>query len=272
MDGSTGRTLHAVVADDVARVRVERRGPVATVVLDSPANRNALSARLLGELVAALREIQADPDVRAVVLTGTGTVFSSGADLHEHRGHHTPEEPGSALLPELLSLITALPQPVVARVNGHVRGGGVGLVAASDLAVAPRPVTFAFSEVRVGVAPAMIAVPALAVMGRRSFSRYALTGEPFGADAAVTAGLLTAAVDPDDLDGWVAGAVAAVLRSSPQAVTATKGLIATVTELGWDEAMAGATALSAQMFSSEAAAEGMAAFLEKRPAPWVVEE
>jgi methylglutaconyl-CoA hydratase len=281
-------------------VQVERRGPVCRLTLDSPANRNALSTRLLAELALALREVQADPDVRAVVLAATGPAFCSGADLGERlaaagvagrgdgpgagaavaelagdRASAPVDGPGddsrAASLPDVLSLLASLPQPVVARVQGPVRAGGMGLVAACDLAVAADDATFAFTEVRVGVAPAVIAVPALRVMGRRAFARWALTGDVFGAAEAVAAGLLTAAVPAGDLDRWVAGAVAGVLRSSPPAVAATKDLLEGLDGRGWDEAMTTAAALSEDLFASPAAAEGMAAFLARRPPSWVVE-
>ncbi|MGH9088147.1 MAG: enoyl-CoA hydratase-related protein [Acidimicrobiales bacterium] len=249
--------------------RHERRGPVATFTLDSPRNRNALSARLLGELFAGLQEVQADPDVRVVVLTGEGSVFCSGLDLDERL--HPPATPGSATLAEVLSSLHALPQPVVARVNGHVRAGGMGLVAACDLAVAPERATFAFTEVRVGVAPAIIAVPALALMGRRAFARYALTGDVFDADEAVAAGLLSAAApDTAAMDEWVTSVVAALLRSAPSAVAATKELPGLVGGQPWDEAMTVAESLSAELFAAPAGTEGMAAFLEKRAPAWTV--
>lgn len=269
-------------------VRLERRGPVAVVTLDSPHNRNALSSAMLSELRALLRGVQGDPEVRAVVLTGTGSVFCSGADLRERRlagaagpggtggarredGGDTPGGIPAPSLPDVLACLAELPQPVVARVNGHVRAGGMGLVAACDLAVAPRGATFALSEVRVGVAPAMIAVPALRVMDRRSFARYALTGDPFGADEAVTAGLLTAAVEPDELDGWVDRAVASVLQGAPMALAATKGLIEALGGTDWEASMVSAEALSEELFASADAAEGMSAFLEKRPPSWAAE-
>ena len=263
------------------------------LTLDSPANRNALSSRLLAELALALREIQADPEVRAVVLTAAGPAFCSGADLGERlagagaggaregAGDGDPDGDGdgdaaagdgpAASLPEVLSLLAEVPQPVVARVAGHVRAGGMGLVAACDLAVAAHDATFAFTEVRVGVAPAVIAVPALRVMGRRAFARYALTGEVFGAAEAVAAGLLTAAVPAAELDPWVGRALGGVLRSSPPAVAATKDLLEGVDGRGWHAAMATAAALSEELFASPAAAEGMAAFLARRPPSWVVE-
>lgn len=242
---------------------------MVTLTLDSPANRNALSHRLLAELVSGLADAQADPDVRVVVLTGTGTTFCSGMDLAERL--RVPAEEGRATLPEVLSVIVTMPQPVVARVNGHVRAGGMGLVCAADLAIAPKDATFAFSEVRVGVAPAVIAVPALRRMGRRAFDRYALTGDVFGAAEAVAAGVLTAAVDDvGALDVWVEDTVGSLLRSAPAAVAATKGL-ADLLARPWGEALEAAAELSESVFGAEAAAEGMAAFLEKRLPSWAVE-
>lgn len=250
-------------------VHVERRGPLATVTLDSPENRNALSSALLGQLADALGAVRSDPQARVVVLTGAGPAFCSGADLSERLNPRAGEQ--RTTLPEVLTSLATLPQPVVARVNGHVRAGGVGLVAACDLAVATASSTFALSEVRVGVAPAMIAVPTLGVMDRRSFSRWTLTGEVFGAEEAAAAGLLTEAVADGALDEWVEVAVAALLRGSPPALAATKGLPSLFAGRGWEEAMAAAAALSEELFASPAAAEGMAAFLERRPPSWVQE-
>lgn len=254
---------------DGTLVRHARRGPVAVLTMDSPGNRNALSVRLLAELASGLAEAQADPDVRVVVLTATGTTFCSGADLSE-RLHPPPGEP-PATIADVLSAVMTMPQPVVARVSGHVRAGGMGLVSVCDLAVAPQPATFSFSEVRVGVAPAVISVPALRRMRRRDFDRYALTGDVFSAAEAADAGLLTACVpDVDALDGWVDAVVASLLRAAPAAVAATKGLAA-LAEGPWQDALNAASDLSAGLFASDAAAEGMAAFLEKRPASWVVD-
>ena len=248
--------------------RAERRGPVTFVTLDSPHNRNALSRRLVAQLAGALAEARDDPDVRAVVLTGTGTAFCSGVDLAERRSP-APAEPGAPTLPDVLSAIVSSPHPVVARVNGHVRAGGMGLVAACDFAVAPSSATFAFTEVRVGVAPAVIAVPALRRMARRAFERYALTGEVFGAEEAAAAGLLHEAVDDlDALDAWVADLLSSLLRCAPGAVAATKGL-ADLAERGWPDALETAAELSEMLFASAAASEGMAAFLEKRDPEWV---
>lgn len=257
------------MADGTELVRRERHGPVVTLTLDSPKNRNALSSRLLAELAAGLAGAQEDPDVRVVVLTATGTTFCSGVDLTERL--HPPADTGPATLTDVLSAIASMPQPVLARVNGHVRAGGIGLVAACDLAAAVTGASFAFSEVRVGVAPAIIAVPALRRMGRRAFERYALTGDVFDAPAAVAAGLLHALVtDIDALDAWVAQVVGSLLASAPSAIAATKGL-ADLLVGTWDDALAAATALSDDLFAAPAAGEGMAAFLEKRRPSWVVD-
>jgi methylglutaconyl-CoA hydratase len=240
-----------------------RRGAVCTLTMDSPHNRNALSARLLDELADGLAETVADDTVRIVVLTATGNVFCSGADLSERARTVTSR------LPEILSTLRAAPMPVVARVGGHARAGGIGLIAACDLAVATARSTFAFSEVRIGVAPAMILVPALRVADRRVLQQATLTGEPFGASTAASAGLLTDVVDDESaLDKWVEGAVAGVLRSAPGAVAATKALLAELPELSWSEGLAVAQARSAALFAGAEAAAGMDAFFQKRTPPW----
>jgi methylglutaconyl-CoA hydratase len=202
-------------------------------------------------------------DVRAVVLTGSGSVFCSGADLSE-RGSGAPNR-----MPEILTGMVESAVPIVARVNGHTRAGGLGLVAAADLAVAPSASTFGFSEVRVGVAPAMILVPALRVADRRFLARTMLTGEPFGATEAAAAGLLTAVVEDEaSLDAWVAAQLAALRKSAPGAVGATKTLLRTLSAADWDDGLAAAAATSAELFAGAEAAEGMDAFLAKRKPSW----
>jgi methylglutaconyl-CoA hydratase len=249
------------VAPDL--VNVDSDGPVRTLTLNSPKNRNALSAQLLEELSDAFRDATTDGAVRAIVLTATGTVFCSGADLSERGGF------GSTRMEELLLAITEAPVPVIARVNGHARAGGIGLIAASDLSVAPAACTMGFSEVRIGVAPALILVPSLRVADRRFLARTTLTGEPFSASEAAAAGLLTAVVDEvDGLDPWVEGVVAAILKSAPGAVAATKVLLRTLPEANVAEGLAAAAARSAELFNGPEAAEGMDAFLTKRSPAW----
>ena len=244
-------------------VAVHHDAGVRTLTLNSPANRNALSARLLDQLAAALRDATADGEVRVVVLTGSGTVFCSGADLSE-RGSGAPNR-----MPEILTAIRESPVPVLARVNGHARAGGLCLIAVCDLAVAPAGATFAFTEVRVGVAPAMILVPALRVVDPRFLTRAVLTGESFGAAEAAVAGLLSAVVDDEAaLDAWVADVTTALRKGAPGAVQATKELARSLPALSWADGMAAAAARSAELFGGPEAAEGMAAFLEKRRPSW----
>jgi methylglutaconyl-CoA hydratase len=239
---------------------------VRTVTLDSPSNRNALSSRLLDELATALREAATQSAVRVVVLTGSGTVFCSGADLSE-RGSGAP-----SLMPEILRMLVECPTPVIARVNGAARAGGLGLIAASDMAVAAEAATFGFSEVRVGVAPAMILVPALRVVEPRFLARAVLTGESFTAVEASAAGLLTAVVpDEASLDEWVSARTRAVRKGSPGAVRATKDLLRVLRTHGFDDGLEHAARRSAELFGGEEAAEGMAAFLEKRRPAWDAE-
>jgi methylglutaconyl-CoA hydratase len=249
------------VTDPLVGVQHDRG--VRTLTLDSPENRNALSARMLDELDQALRDATSDGEVRAVVITGAGTVFCSGADLSE-RGKAAPNR-----MPDILTMIAESPVPVIARVNGHARAGGLGLIAAADLAAAPESSTFAFTEVRVGVAPAMIMVPALRVMDRRFLARMTLTGERFGAPQAAAAGLLSAVTaDAAALDEWVSEQTTAIRQAAPGALRATKGLLRDLPGLGWHDGLTAAAALSAELFAGAEAAEGMEAFLQKRRPSW----
>jgi methylglutaconyl-CoA hydratase len=244
-------------------VGVQRDDGIRTVTLDSPANRNALSARLLEELERALRDATSDGDVRVIVLTGSGSVFCSGADLSE-RSAAAPNR-----MPAILTHLVESPVPVIARVNGHARAGGLGLIAAADMAVAAEGSTFAFTEVKVGVAPAMILVPALRVVDRRFLTRATLTGERFSASEAVTAGLLTAVTtDEVALDDWVATQTLALRQAAPGAVRATKELLRSLPAQQWAEGLAAAAGTSADLFAGAEAAEGMQAFLQKRRPAW----
>jgi methylglutaconyl-CoA hydratase len=253
-------------------MRLERRGPVCTLTLDSPHNRNALSSRLLEELGDGLAQVVADDTVRVVVLTATGTAFCSGADLSEQSGPSGRTGAVTSRLPEILTLLRTAPVPVIARVGGHARAGGMGLIASCDLAVATSGCTFGFSEVRVGVAPAMILVPALRSLEPRFLRRATLTGESFGAGEAAGAGLLTEVVEDEEaLDTWVGDAVASVLKAAPGAVAATKVLLDELAALPWAEGLALALERSAALFAGAEATAGMEAFLQKRTPPWVVE-
>ncbi|MBL1081913.1 enoyl-CoA hydratase family protein [Streptomyces actinomycinicus] len=233
---------------------------VETLSLDSTGTRNALSAALVAELSAALAECGKDPDVRAVVLTHTGTTFCAGADLRD------PPDPDA--LVALLRQLIELPRPVVARVTGHVRAGGLGLLAACDLAAASATASFAFTEVRIGVAPAVISLPLLPRTDPRALARYYLTGERFDPAEAVRLGLLT--VTADDVDEALAPVLDGLRRSAPQALAETKRLLTARVLETFDRDAASLTALSARLFSTDQAREGMTAFLERRDAAWVV--
>ncbi|MEU5754460.1 enoyl-CoA hydratase family protein [Streptomyces sp. NPDC047853] len=239
--------------------RSRARG-VETLTLDSPHTRNALSAALVTDLAAALTDAGRDPDVRAVVLTHTGNTFSAGADLRD------PPDPDA--LVGLVRGIVELPKPVVARVTGHVRAGGLGLLAACDIAGASTDSTFAFTEVRIGVAPAVISLPLLPRTDPRALARYYLTGERFDAAEAARIGLVTAA--GDDVDAVLGPVLDGVRRASPQALAETKRLLTARVLEAFDRDAAQLTALSARLFASPQAREGMTAFLERRDPEWVV--
>lgn len=241
-------------------VQRSRERGIETLALDSPHNRNALSASLVGALADALADCGEDPGVRAVVLTHTGNTFSAGADLKD------PPHPDA--LVGLLRRIVELPKPVVARVTGHVRAGGLGVLAACDLGVASRAASFAFTEVRIGVAPAVISLTVLPRSDPRALARYYLTGERFDADEAVRVGLLTAA--GDDADAVLAPVLDGLRRSAPEALAETKRLLTVRVLEAFDRDADGLTALSARLFGSARAREGMTAFLERRDPAWAL--
>jgi enoyl-CoA hydratase len=247
-------------------VRYEVGGDVATITLDSPHNRNALSAQLVAELSARLAEAGADPAARAVVLTHTGRVFCAGADL-KAAGTGSAGDSGAAVM-ALLTAITDLPKPVLARIAGHVRAGGMGIVGACDLAVATEGASFAFTEARIGLAPAMISLTTLDVMDPRQAARYYLTGETFGPEEAARVGLITVAAPDGELDTVVAGFVAQIRETSPQGAAETKKLLTAARRERLAARGREMAALSARLFASDEAQEGIHAFLERREPAW----
>jgi len=254
-------------ADDL--VHVARRGEAAVVTLDSPHNRNALSRALLQQLDAALERVATEPDVRVVVLTAAGPVFCSGADLKEQRAGGPPV---LVSLPDVLTRILHSPKPVIARVNGSARAGGLGLLAACDLTVGLSSASFGFSEVRIGVAPAIIAVTCLRRMEPRAARELFLTGEVFEGERARTAGLLDRAVADDELDATVEDLVASLARGGPEALAVTKQLLRTVPGPSLEADFEAMTQLSAERFGSAEAREGIGALLAKRDPSWVPSE
>ncbi len=252
------------------------RGPtqgVATITLADEENRNALSAALVGELVDALDDVDADPDVRVVVLTNQGRVFCAGADLSERSesGNRVgdpslrPVDP-----PALFSRFRASSKIYVGRIAGHCVAGGMGLAAAMDLAVVVEDAKFGFTEVRRGVAPAMISVLCLPKLRPTEAAEAMLLGNKMtGADAA-RLGLVNRAVPTDELDATVDSFVADLLAGGPLALAATKQLLARVPDMEISEAFAWTADLSAALFRSDEAKEGIQAFLEKRSPSWSV--
>ncbi|MBB1253228.1 enoyl-CoA hydratase family protein [Streptomyces sp. OF3] len=238
--------------------RADERG-VRTLTLDSPGNRNALSSTLMRVLTEELAAAGEAPEVRAVVLTHTGNTFCAGADLTDPAA--TP-----AALVELLRGIVELPKPVAARVDGHARGGGLGLVGACDVAVAGAASRFAFSEVRIGVAPAVISLPLLPRLDPRAASRYYLTGEVFDAEQATRAGLLTDW--HTDVDTALEPITDAWRRCAPGALAEAKHLVTAEVRRAFARDADSLVALSARLFGTAEAREGMTAFLERRDPPW----
>jgi len=254
-----------VTSDVVVRVEVARG--VATLTLDSPANRNALSRALRAQLRQALADALADDAVRVVVLDHTGRVFCSGMDLSEAAGGGAQEQ-GVREFPELLEAIWRSPKPVVAVVRGPARAGGVGLLAACDVVVAAESATFAFSEVRLGIVPAVISAVVLPRMVPHIAHRLMLTGNVFDAAAAARGGLVDLVVPDADVDGELRAQLVELTAGAPTALAETKRLLRAGTELHFDELLE----LSARFFASEEGQEGIASFREKRPARWVPTE
>jgi methylglutaconyl-CoA hydratase len=241
---------------------------VCTVVLDSPHNRNALSRELLRQLLDALAGAVADPAVRVILLTHEGPAFCSGVDLAESAAARTPGELPAARLGELLAAVWSAPKPVLARVAGPARAGGLGLLAAADLAVCPIDTTFAFSEVRVGVVPAVISATVLPRLTSRVAAELLLTGEVFDGARAARIGLVTAAVPASELDATVDRYVEALLRAAPGAAAATKRLLARAAAADLETRLVELTELSVAHFGSAEAVEGMAARRERRDPAW----
>jgi len=243
---------------------------VATITLDRPDAKNRLDAESMALLLEHLRATAEDPGVRVVVLTGSGSTFCSGADLAGAVAATTGgfASGGTSGLVDVLVAMLDHPKPIIARVQGHVAGGGNGLVAACDIAIASEEARFAFSEVRVGVAPAIISVVCLQVMHRRDAQELLLTGERVSAERVRASGLITQVVEADGLDAAIAAYVDQLRLGGPEAVARTKELLRRVPAMTRDESFAWTAELSAGLFTSTEAREGMTAFLEKRKPEW----
>jgi enoyl-CoA hydratase len=249
---------------DAELVHLSVDAGIATVTLDSPHNRNALSRRLMAELIDRMRRASDDATVRTIVLTHTGTTFCAGADLSE-ASTGSMHDTTRALL-DLLRLVTELPRPVVASIDGNVRAGGIGLIGACDIVVAGPRSTFAITEARLGLAAAIISVTVLPRLDERAAARYYLTGEIFTSAEALRIGLVTVAID--DVDAAVTAITADLGKASPQGLLESKFLANRNVREAIDRYGADMVDLSARLFASEEAHEGMSAFLERRPPRW----
>jgi methylglutaconyl-CoA hydratase len=267
-----------VIARDILRVmgevpvEVVRDGPVARVFLARPAVRNAMDGEAVRELAAAIAAAGTRDDVRVIVLGGHGRVFSAGADLEWMRtvAGFTREQnlEDARSLAALFEAIDRAPKPVVARVQGAALGGGAGLVAASDLAVAAEDAQFGFTEVRLGLVPAVISPWVMRKIGVAAARELFLTGARFGAARAVAIGLVQRVVPAAELDAAVEGLVAELLEAAPGAVAAAKSLARLVAGRSPEEVREATVALIADRRSSAEGREGLQAFLEKRRPRW----
>ena len=246
------------MTDSAPLVRSSADDRVVTVTLDSPANRNALSRRLVAELRAALAGAVTSDAVHAVLLTHTGTTFCSGAALDEMRDGDPGR--GTSDMLDLFRELLTLPVPVVARVDGAARAGGLGVLGACDIVLASSRSTFAFTEVRLGLAPAVISLPLRPLLDARGAARYFLSGETFGAEVAARIGLVTSA--GADVDALVPEVLDGLRRADPQGLRSTKPLTTGERLRLIDEEGAAMGELSARLFASEVAQSHFAAFFE----------
>ena len=253
---------------------IERRGAVATLWMDRPAVFNAFNEQLIAELAAACAELDADASVRVVVLAGRGRHFSAGADLNWMRRAADSTEADnladSRKFAAMLRTLANLSKPTIARVQGAALGGGTGLAAACDMAIAADDASFATSEVKFGIIPAVISPYVLRAIGPRHALRYFQSAERFNAAEAKAMGLVNEVVALDELDAAVDRLAQALLACGPQAQLAAKQLIAALTGRPIDDAVGEETAIRiARQRATEEAREGFAAFFDKRPPAWM---
>ncbi|HJQ63109.1 MAG TPA: enoyl-CoA hydratase/isomerase family protein [Burkholderiales bacterium] len=252
-------------------------GGNATVTLNRPAVHNAFDPDMVAALIAMLERLSADSRVRAVVLRGTGKNFCAGADIEHMKqsASYSPQQNFEVARQSarMFHALYTLDKPTVACVQGAVRGGGCGLVAACDIAIASHDATFRLSEVKIGVIPAMISPYVIAAIGERMAHRYMLTGEAFDAVEACRIGLVHEAVEPDALEASVEGVLAELHSGGPHAVSAIKKLIPVSAHAEIGPEIVDETARRiAGIRATPEAQEGLSAFLEKRKPSWVTRE
>jgi methylglutaconyl-CoA hydratase len=255
---------------------LDARG-VATLTLNRPDKHNALDNATTRELHASLLAVEKDPSVRVVILTGAGASFCAGADIAHMRSMVNATEAQNVedalLLARCLRTLDELGRPVIARVNGNVFGGGVGLVACADVAIGAATAKFALTEVRLGIVPAVISPYVVAAIGAREARRLFLTAAPFEAPEAQRLGLLHFAAAPENLDARVAEQTDLILRGGPEAVKAAKKLVRRVSPpVDRDVLEAETASLLAGLRVSPEGREGLSSFLERRAAAWAARE
>lgn len=251
---------------------LDRAGPVARITLNRPQLHNAFDEHLIAELTDALASLGADAEVRAVVLTGSGKSFSAGADLGWMRRMAESDEAANLAdarrLEQLLRTLDELPKPTVAMINGAALGGGTGLTAACDIAIAAEHATFGTTEVRLGIVPATISPYVVRAIGARQARRYFLTGERITAAEAHGVGLVHEVVAATELEARTEHVLAALLAGGPAAIAEAKHLVRIVETTG-PEALGDVTArMIARRRTTPEAREGISAFLEKRAPSW----
>ncbi len=253
-----------------------QQGAVARITLTQPEIRNAFSDEVIAELTAAFRDVGARQDVRAVVLAAEGPAFCAGANLHWMRrmADYTRDEnvADAGQLAEMLRVIYECPKPTIARVQGDVYAGGMGLVAACDMAVAVDTAGFCLSEVRLGLVPATISPYVIRAMGARAAHRYFLTAERFDAAQALRIGFVHQVVPAEQLDAAVDAWLKALIGASPNAVRACKKLVQDVAERAIDAQLIAATVQGiADIRASDEGREGVQSFLQKRKPAWLAD-
>ena len=253
-------------------IRVDYDGGLATVTLARPELHNAFNPAMIGEVTACFEALAGDPDLRGVVLTGAGRSFCAGADLTWMRqsAQYNYEEnlADAERLALMFDAVNRLPKPLIGRVNGAAIGGGAGLVACCDLVIAVDQAAFGFSEVKLGLLPAVISPLVVAKIGMSHARALFLTGARFGVERAAAIGLVHQVVAAPDLDGAVAEAVAELVTSAPGALAATKALLASLERLPPEERRSHVVTAIARARTGPEGQSGLSSFLGGTPPPW----
>ena len=256
---------------DTLTQHIDDRG-VATLTLDRTERHNAMSAAMMDDLHAAAGRLGRDPAVRVVVLTGAGESFCAGGDLDWMRAQMKADGATRARearrLAQMLAALDAMAKPLIGRVQGQAFGGGLGLIAVCDVAIGAEGARFGFTETRLGLIPATIAPYVLARMGAARARRVFMSGRRFEAGEGVALGLLARAVAPEALDGAVEAEVAPYLAAAPGAIAEAKALLRSLGAQPGEAAIAESIDALVTRWESPEAAEGIAAFFERRRPPW----